>query len=182
MVVLLLILIAIFIVGLNFESGDRKKSTKKKKATEVLKEPVARSYKVLYWYVAVHVLYDIGHTAWDFIHTRPWGRYTPQYVAKYHEHHTVPYLQQRDKIVILSFLVFYLCLYAYMLTSKRPNNLFVIFVILFGFDVLNLPYVFHEPTYQLVFNLAMFGFTFLVLFSLRIREPDFLKLLRAFNK
>lgn len=182
MAVFILILIASFIIGLNFATNGRKSATLLGGDSETHAVPVARTYKVLYWYAGLHLLYGTVVTAWEFLFQRPWKRFTPQYVADHHLHKTVHFLQTQDKVVILIFCVVSVAMYIYLFFARSVRAVVALLGIFVGLDVLALLSALAKPTYstfRLILDVAVSAFTFLVFWSLLMKEPDFLKMFRS---
>jgi hypothetical protein len=185
MAVFVIIITACLIVALNVGVNGRKNAAQLKKQYndgEISDVPVARVYKVLYWYVIFHFIYAIVIATWAFMSDRPWKKFTPQYVADHHLHESIHTLQMHYKIWMLVYILVPLALYTYVAFAKRMKAITTILWIFVALDVLSLPSSLSKPTYELIFDLAASAFTFLVLWSLIIKEPNLLKLLHVKEK
>lgn len=172
------ILIAFFVFGLSFARLGRNITSAQNNKPEVFTEPVARTYTILYWSTAAHILAGILGIAWTFISTRPWKRYTTNYVAQHHLHNSTQFLQRQDEILILIGAMIGIVFIASTVFTQSMKYIIIILFILVGSDVLHVVTDFTGPTYRLLYDLLWTAFSALVLWSLVMREPDFPKLLR----
>lgn len=178
MIIFLLTLLACFSIFFNAIDNKQNTHTSNGKTYEVFKFPVARKYKVLYWYSGLHLLYTVAVSIWLLTMRHPWEKYTPTYITEHHLHHSAQYLQRYDKFEIVFILFTSMILYTYIIFSKIVKSIVSILIIFVAINVLYLLHDYNEPTNQLVFELLTGGFTFLVLWSLLIRQPNFFKMLR----
>jgi hypothetical protein len=147
------------------------------KEPEEFKEPIAKTYKILYWYAAAHIVEEIGTVLWQLLVTHPWRRYTADYAAKHHLHASVQFLQLQDKVGILVFPAIFIGIYVGIVRTKRRAAIIGILKVFVFLDVLGALNDLAKPTtYRLIIDVVSIGFVLLVLWSLSKREQDILKL------
>lgn len=186
MAIAILILIAILIVGLNVAFGNWFRTVKESQpkviviqAEEEFSEPVARKYPVLFLYALYHCIRIMIIFVWTVIVTRPWHKYTDQYVAKYNFHTSIPFLKLQYIVGTLGFAALFFAIYAYMLRTKDKKTITTIlklFIFLDLFDVLS---GIAKPSLHSLYIVLSTGFDVLVLWSLLKREPNIFKLFRV---
>jgi len=189
MPVLILILIAVIIVGLNVAFGNKfrtiKEAPPKAKVTPAVEEfssPVSRKYPILFWYALYHCTKLTVTLLWSLMFTRGWNKYTDQYVARHNLHESVPYLKLQYVVMMLASAALFFAIYVFFLRTKEKKLIVTIlklFLVLDGFDLL---FAFARPSLGSIYTFLASGFDVLVLWSLLRSEPNIFKLLHLNRK
>lgn len=185
MAVAILILIGALIIGLNIAFGKRfrasEKSPSKAKVTlaeEEFTEPVSRTYRILFWYALYHCSKIVVTLLWTLIFTRPWQRYTAQYLSTHYIHASVPFLKLQDIVVFISEYAFFFAVYAYLLKSKDKKVIIMTMKWLVALNGFSLLFSLAKPSLYTSYAILASAFDVLVLWCLLKREPNLLKLFR----
>jgi hypothetical protein len=178
MAVYVLLFIAFLIVGLNWKPSKQTDVSSVRDKSTVSNVPVAQKYRVLYWFAAFHILYTTVVTAWMFVFSHPWDKFTVQYDKLHHYHQTIAYLQLQDKIIIASTSVVLAAFYLYIILSRKLKNVTTALKVALGLDTVRILSNFETNAYHMALYAVVAGFTLLALCSLKIEETDFLKMLR----
>lgn len=177
MLIFVIVLIALFLIGLNFGLRNHNWSDTNTQHTEVVYEifdrPVARTYPVLYWYATLHSLVLIGNALWIFIYKQPWKAITPQYQAMHDPHATVAFLQFQSEMDLLVYPVLLIAAYVFVVLSKNMKTIISFLKLFVSLDVLELLGEIAKPSYNLVIDFVLAAFTFSVLLSLIKKKTNF---------
>jgi glucan phosphoethanolaminetransferase (alkaline phosphatase superfamily) len=189
MPVLILILIAAIVVGLNVLFGSKLRTVKeippKAKVTPIVEEfssPVSRKYPILFWYALYHCAKIVVTHLWSLIFTRGWNKYTAQYVAQHNLHESAQYLKLQYIVSILAGAALFFAIYVFFLRTKEKKlivRILKLFLVLDGFDLLS---GFVRPSLDSIYIILSSGFDVLVLWSLLRSEPNIFKLLHLNRK
>jgi hypothetical protein len=182
MPVVIIILLAIVIVVANRTLNKEKYPEKTVKSPEINTVPVARKYKILYWYTGIQILYSAISLVWTTVFSHQYKTLSARFNGQNHPYISTQAVQNIDKITfIVTFSIVgavTIWVYSYLCISKNIKGIITILKILLGLEVLGIFVEMFRPNYLIIIGITFTIFTYLVLRSLTTQEPDFIKMVR----